>query len=67
MRKVVLQTDESLFDLSQRLQVAEANSSEFPLHHLWIEEPEHIPTVLAIAPNIRPSVSCKSLKKVKVE
>lgn len=58
MRKVVLQTKEPLIELSQRLQAA-ADSSKvdsFPSHHLWIEEPEHIATVLAIAPNTRPSV-----------
>lgn len=29
----------------------------FPGHHLWIEQPEGVATVLAIAPNTRPSVS----------
>jgi hypothetical protein len=58
MRKVVLQTSEPLEELSHRLKAAaELNKDDFPSHHLWIEEPEHIATVLAIAPNTRPSVS----------
>jgi peptidyl-tRNA hydrolase len=57
MRKVVLQTSEPLEELSKRLHLASSAQSDFPSHHLWIEEPEHIPTVLAIAPNTRPSVS----------
>jgi hypothetical protein len=61
MRKVVLQTSEPIEELSKRLQAAASSTSsesgtDFPSHHLWIEEPEHVPTVLAIAPNARPSV-----------
>lgn len=71
MRKVVLKTGKgtTLEELSQKLkeakQKADQNNTEnqnqhFPQHHLWIEQPENIPTVLAIAPNNRPSVSVQT-------
>ncbi|PWN31207.1 uncharacterized protein FA14DRAFT_109482, partial [Meira miltonrushii] len=65
MRKVVLKTGKgmTLEELSQKLTNAKQNADQsqgFPEHHLWIEQPENIPTVLAIAPNTRPS----ALKKV---
>ena len=64
MRKVVLKTGKgiSLETLSEKLKIAAEKAQtdqteQFPDHHLWIEQPENIPTVLAIAPNTRPSVS----------
>lgn len=36
---------------------------EFPDHVLWIEQPENIPTILAIAPNRRPAAIKKALNK----
>lgn len=68
MRKVVLKAPAGvgLHALSQQLDEAAARSQDdgkatsdgaaFPQHHLWIEQPEDIPTVLALAPNTRPSV-----------
>lgn len=37
---------------------------EFPDHHLWIEQPENIPTCIAIAPNSKPPV--RAPKKVEI-
>ncbi|CAO1619013.1 unnamed protein product [Parajaminaea phylloscopi] len=36
---------------------------EFPDHYLWIEQPENIPTCLAIAPNRKPAALKKILNK----
>lgn len=65
MRKIVLQTRKGtdLKDVSMQLEDAKRVASTtldgdlFPKHHLWIEQPENIPTVLAIAPNTKPKVS----------
>ncbi|MCO5555133.1 hypothetical protein L7F22_008674 [Adiantum nelumboides] len=58
MRKVVLQTpkDVDLASLSRALQEREDAQPGFPRHHVWIEMPEGVPTVLAIEPNERPPV-----------
>lgn len=37
----------------------EDGEEEFPLHHLWIEQPEDVPTCIAVAPNRKPAVSCR--------
>lgn len=75
MRKIVLKTKkgESLNELSEKLIVARQQQQEqqeqqeqFPDHHLWIEQPENIPTVLAIAPNNRPSVSVNFISFIVV-
>lgn len=39
---------------------ASEDADEFPRHFLWIEQPENVPTCLAIAPNRKPA----ALKKV---
>ncbi|KAL9940331.1 hypothetical protein V8E36_001036 [Tilletia maclaganii] len=36
---------------------------KFPRHHLWIEQPEGIPTAIAIAPNRKPATLKKLLDK----
>jgi len=61
MRKVILQTSDasSLQRLSDLLSAA---SPPAP-HHLWIEQPENIPTCLALAPNTRDSRIKKALDK----
>lgn len=58
MRKVVLQTpkDVDLASLSRALQEREHAQPGFPRHHVWIEMPEGVPTVLALEPNERPPV-----------
>lgn len=38
-----------------------SGDDEFPDHHLWIEQPESVPTCLAIAPNRKPAVSSAGL------
>ncbi|TFK50976.1 peptidyl-tRNA hydrolase II [Heliocybe sulcata] len=61
MRKAVLQTanEDSLKKLANLL-----SSSTPPIpHHLWIEQPENIPTCLALAPNHRESAIKKALDK----
>lgn len=71
MHKVVLQTASKgacsdLRDLSKRLEEARAANTAaegedvFPEHYLWIEQPENIPTCIAIAPNRKPQVSNSS-------
>ncbi|KIS71463.1 uncharacterized protein UMAG_01357 [Mycosarcoma maydis] len=41
-------------------QIHEGDENEFPMHYLWVEQPENVPTCLAIAPNRKPA----SLKKI---
>ena len=64
MHKIVLQTPKnvSLAKLSEQLRDAELQT-EIPPHYLWIEEPEHLPTCLAIAPNSKPEALVQILKK----
>lgn len=56
MRKTVLEVadEAAITGLAGELEAAAIK------HHLWIEEPEHIPTALALVPNNRP----KKLKKI---
>lgn len=35
----------------------EGEEEEFPVHTMWIEQPDNIPTCIAIAPNRKPPVS----------
>ncbi|KDN35976.1 peptidyl-tRNA hydrolase II [Tilletiaria anomala UBC 951] len=70
MHKVVLQSPEkqSLQELSARLKASHdtlegLEKERFPDHFLWIEQPENIPTVLAIAPNRKPQALKKILNK----
>ncbi|EPQ55174.1 peptidyl-tRNA hydrolase II [Gloeophyllum trabeum ATCC 11539] len=61
MRKAVLQTanEDSLTKLATLL-----SSSTPPVpHHLWVEQPENVPTCLALAPNRRESPIKKALDK----
>ncbi|KAL7277798.1 peptidyl-tRNA hydrolase II [Trametes coccinea BRFM310] len=61
MRKVVLQTPDqaSIERLAGML-----SSSEPPVpYHLWVEQPENVPTCLALAPNRRESKIKKALDK----
>ncbi|CAL1711384.1 unnamed protein product [Somion occarium] len=61
MRKAVLQTTNqaSLQKLSDLLS---ASTPPVP-HHLWIEQPENVPTCIAIAPNRRDTRIKKALDK----
>ncbi|KAI0090721.1 peptidyl-tRNA hydrolase II, partial [Irpex rosettiformis] len=61
MRKAVLQTadETSLRRLSELLQ---ASNPPIP-HHLWIEQPENVPTCIALAPNRRENRLKKALDK----
>lgn len=58
MHKIVLQTPKnmSLTELSTKLYEEAAKDASVPPHYLWIEQPENIPTCLAIAPNRKPTV-----------
>lgn len=40
----------------------ERDEEEFPQHYLWIEQPENVPTCLAIAPNRKPAALKKILR-----
>ncbi|KAI0827943.1 peptidyl-tRNA hydrolase II [Trametes gibbosa] len=63
MRKVVLQTvDQSTL---QRLASLLAESDPPVPHHLWVEQPENVPTCLALAPNRRESKIKKALDKAR--
>lgn len=75
MHKVVLQTPRAgkakmdLRELSARLTEArskyeqhQGEEEEFPMHYLWIEQPENVPTCLAIAPNRKPAALKKILR-----
>ncbi|EPQ28420.1 uncharacterized protein PFL1_04247 [Pseudozyma flocculosa PF-1] len=74
MHKIVLQTPSdngktTLTALSERLAQARKEweatreGEEVPLHYLWIEQPENIPTCLALAPNRKPPAVKKILNK----
>lgn len=65
-----------LRDLSEKLQQArlaweqakqqgkeEDGQEEFPMHYLWIEDPEGFPTALAVAPNRKPPALKRILNK----
>jgi len=56
MHKIVLQTPKnvSLSDLAAQLS-AETHEA-MPPHYLWLEQPENVPTCLAVAPNRKPEV-----------
>ncbi|KAL7425153.1 hypothetical protein Q5752_000841 [Cryptotrichosporon argae] len=56
MRKVVMEVPD---EAALRGIAAKLNATSIK-HHLWIEEPESIPTALALVPNKRP----KALKKI---
>lgn len=64
MHKIVLQAPKnvSLTELSSQLHAAESDAS-MPPHYLWTEQPENIPTCLAMAPNRKPAVLTDILKK----
>ncbi|CAO1629705.1 unnamed protein product [Sympodiomycopsis kandeliae] len=68
MHKVLLQTGSKgygsdLLQLSQKLKEAQDEDNTFPRHHLWIEQPENVPTCIAIAPNRKPAALKKILNK----
>ncbi|CAD6891766.1 unnamed protein product [Tilletia controversa] len=50
-------------DANEDAQTARATGLQFPKHHLWIEQPEGIPTAIAIAPNRKPPALKKILDK----
>ena len=58
MRKIVLQAPDGvgLRDLAAQLDAARQETEESPPYHLWIEQPENVPTCLAVAPNRKPKV-----------
>ena len=59
MHKIVLATPAnlSLSDIAKRIDEASAQDSTLPSYFLWVEQPENIPTCLAVAPNRKPPVS----------
>ncbi|KAG9312185.1 peptidyl-tRNA hydrolase II [Chiua virens] len=62
MRKVVLQTPDTT--TLQKLSVLLSGAEPFPiLHHIWTEQPENIPTCIALAPNRREKLIRKALDK----
>ncbi|OCH90612.1 hypothetical protein OBBRIDRAFT_793170 [Obba rivulosa] len=61
MRKVVLQTPDRTS--IERLSALLASASPTIPHHLWIEQPENVPTCLAFAPNTRENRVKKALDK----
>lgn len=64
MHKIVLRTPPgvSLSELSSRLQEARDASDDVPKHYLWVEQPENVPTCLAVAPNRKPDALTQVLK-----
>ncbi|TFY66591.1 hypothetical protein EVG20_g4498 [Dentipellis fragilis] len=61
MRKAVLQTPSST-TLEKLSTLLKASDPPIP-HHLWIEQPENVPTCLALAPNYREKPIRKALDK----
>lgn len=64
MHKIVLQTPKNVPLDRLAAQLAEAGASDaLPPHYLWVEQPENLPTCLAIAPNRKPEALTRILKK----
>ncbi|KAI0359613.1 peptidyl-tRNA hydrolase II [Trametes cingulata] len=61
MRKVVLQTPDQV-SIERLANLLSASDPPVP-YHLWIEQPENVPTCLAIAPNRREPKIKKALDK----
>ncbi|KAI0333011.1 peptidyl-tRNA hydrolase II [Cubamyces sp. BRFM 1775] len=61
MRKVVMQTNDQA-SIERLAGLLSQMDSPVP-HHLWIEQPENVPTCLALAPNRRESRIKKALDK----
>lgn len=59
MRKIVLQTPDGvgLRELAEKLESARRESDATPSFHLWVEQPEDVPTCIAVAPNRKPKVT----------
>ncbi|TBU39037.1 peptidyl-tRNA hydrolase II [Dichomitus squalens] len=61
MRKVVMQTADQA-SIERLASLLAAADPPIP-HHLWIEQPENVPTCLALAPNRRESKIKKALDR----
>ncbi|KAH9889447.1 peptidyl-tRNA hydrolase II [Cubamyces lactineus] len=61
MRKVVIQTNDQA-SIERLAGLLSTMDPPVP-HHLWIEQPENVPTCLALAPNRRESRIKKALDK----
>ncbi|PCH35567.1 peptidyl-tRNA hydrolase II [Wolfiporia cocos MD-104 SS10] len=61
MRKAVLQTADQAS--IERLSALLASGTPPIAHHLWVEQPENVPTCLALAPNRRTAGIKKALDK----
>lgn len=56
MHKIILQTPKNVPLKELASQLSAESDTSMPPHYLWIEQPENIPTCLAIAPNRKPTV-----------
>lgn len=56
MHKIVLQTPKNISLTDLAAQLAAETDPAMPPHYLWMEQPENIPTCLAVAPNRKPAV-----------
>lgn len=56
MHKIILQTPKNVPLKELASQLSAESDTSMPPHYLWIEQPENIPTCLAIAPNRKPAV-----------
>lgn len=56
MHKIVLQTPKNVSLAELAAQLAAETHEAMPPHYLWLEQPENIPTCLAVAPNRKPEV-----------
>ncbi|KAH9855978.1 peptidyl-tRNA hydrolase II [Lenzites betulinus] len=63
MRKVVMQTANQT-SIERLASLLAASDPPVP-HHLWVEQPENVPTCLALAPNRRENKIKKALDKTK--
>ncbi|KAI0753102.1 peptidyl-tRNA hydrolase II [Daedaleopsis nitida] len=61
MRKVVMQTADQA-SIERLASLLSAGDPSVP-YHLWVEQPENVPTCLALAPNRRESKVKKALDK----
>ncbi|KOS16223.1 peptidyl-trna hydrolase ii [Malassezia pachydermatis] len=63
MHKIVLQTPKGVTLTALSEQLRGVTEPDMPTHYLWTEQPENVPTCLAIAPNRKPACLTQILKK----
>lgn len=64
MHKIVLQAPKNVSLTELAAQLAAETHEEMPPYYLWHEQPENVPTCLAVAPNRKPEVRLETNNSV---